>query len=128
VTGAARGIAAWAACDPERIVAMHTEDSRFQIHAGGEVAEGREAVGKAFADIFQQWSDFRFETYRVLYGEDHRVLDWALISRVKLDQGGEPVEREVRFDCLDVVTVRDGLVARKDTYIDTAQLAAAMEG
>jgi ketosteroid isomerase-like protein len=56
------------------------------------------------------------------------VLDWALISRVKLDQGGEPVEREVRFDCLDVVTVRDGLVARKDTYIDTAQLAAAMEG
>jgi len=36
--------AAWEARDPERIVEMHAQDTRFQIHAGGEVAEGREAV------------------------------------------------------------------------------------
>lgn len=51
----------------------------------------------------------------MLYGNDHWVLDWALIS------GG------VRFDCLDLVTVTaDGLVARKDSFIDSAQLMASM--
>jgi hypothetical protein len=43
------------------------------------------------------------------------VLDWALISG------------DIHFDCLDVVDVSpDGLVARKDTFIDAAQLQAAM--
>ena len=67
------------------------------------------------AEIFDAFPDFSFETYRVLYGEDHWVLDWALISG------------DVRFDCLDVVVVSpDGLVARKDTFLDSAQLQAAM--
>ena len=56
-----------------------------------------------------------WETYRVLYGEDHWILDWALISG------------DIRFDCLDVVNVSpDGLVARKDTFVDSVQLQAAM--
>src|SRR6266540_2802959 len=68
--------AAWEARDPDRIAAMHSADSRFQLHAGGEPAEGREAVRGAFADIFAQWPGFSFETHRVLFGEDHWVLDW----------------------------------------------------
>jgi hypothetical protein len=51
----------------------------------------------------------------VLYGEDHWILDWALISG------------EVRFDCLDIVNVSpDGLVTRKDTFVDAVQLQAAL--
>jgi hypothetical protein len=51
----------------------------------------------------------------VLYGENHWVLDWALISG------------DIRFDCLDVVMVSpDGLVARKDTFVDGVQMQAAM--
>jgi uncharacterized protein (TIGR02246 family) len=119
---------AWEARDPDRIVELHTDDTRFQTHVGGEPAQGREAVREAFAAVFAQWPDFRFETYRVLFGEDHWVLDWALISTLELEQDGQQVEREVRFDCLDVVSVRDGLVDRKDTYVDTGQLQAALEG
>ena len=115
--------AAWEARDPDRIIEMHTDDTRFQIHAGGEAAEGREAVRQAFAQIFEQWPGFRFETYRVLYGNEHWVLDWALMATVRSEAG----ERDVRFDCLDVVTVRDGRVARKDTYVDGAQVGAAMQ-
>jgi uncharacterized protein (TIGR02246 family) len=125
---AERYFAAWEARDPDRIIEMHTEDTRFQMHVAGAPAGGREAVREAFAAVFAQWPDFRFETHRVLYGEDHWVLDWALISTLKVDQGGEQVDREVRFDCLDVVTVRDGLVDRKDTYVDTGQLQGALEG
>ena len=51
----------------------------------------------------------------MLFGEDHWILDWALISG------------DVRFDCLDVVNVSpDGLVARKDTFVDGMQLQAAL--
>ena len=110
-----RYFAAWADRDPDAIVALHTADTRFWTHAGGEAVTGRDAVRDTFAGIFAQFPDFSFETYRVLYGDDHWVLDWALISG------------DVRFDCLDVVTVSpDGLVARKDTFIDGVQLQAVL--
>jgi len=110
-----RYFAAWAARDPDAIIALHTEDTRFWTHLGGAPAEGRDAVRAAFAEIFRQFPNFTWETYRVLYGEDHWILDWALISS------------DIRFDCLDVVNVSaDGLVARKDTFVDAMQLQAAL--
>jgi ketosteroid isomerase-like protein len=109
-----RYFAAWADRDPDAIVAFHTDDTQFWIHLGGEPVLGRDAVRDTFAELFQTFPDFSFETYRVLYGENHWVLDWALISG------------DIRFDCLDVVVVSsDGLVARKDTFVDTMQLQAA---
>lgn len=106
-----RYFAAWAARDPDAIVALHTEGTRFCTRLGGEAAVGREAVRAAFAEIFEQFPDFSWETYRVLYGENH----WVLISG------------DIRFDCLDIVDVSpDGLIARNDTFIDAAQLQAAM--
>jgi ketosteroid isomerase-like protein len=109
-----RYFAAWADRDPDAIVAFHTDDTQFWTHLGGEPVLGRDAVRDTFAELFQTFPDFSFETYRVLYGENHWVLDWALISG------------DIRFDCLDVVVVSsDGLVARKDTFVDTVQLQAA---
>jgi ketosteroid isomerase-like protein len=111
----ARYFAAWAAHDPDAIVALHTEDTQFWTHLGAPPVQGRDAVRAAFAEIFEQFQDFSWHTYRVLYGEDHWILDWALISG------------DVRFDCLDVVNVSpNGLVVRKDTFIDAVQLQAAL--
>ena len=110
-----RYFAAWADRDPDAIVALHTPDTRFWTHLGGEPVVGRDAVRATFAELFVQFPEFSFETYRVFYGDDHWVLDWALISG------------DIRFDCLDIVEVSpDGLVARKDTFVDTVQLKAAM--
>ena len=110
-----RYFAAWAAHDPDAIVALHTDDTQFWTHLGAEPVRGRDAVRAAFAEIFEQFPNLTWETYRVLYGEDHWILDWALISG------------DVRFDCLDVVNVNgDGLVTRKDTFIDAMQLHAAL--
>ena len=110
-----RYFAAWADRDPDAIVALHTDDTRFWTDLGSEAVVGRDAVRATFAELFDTFPDFSFETYRVLYGEDHWVLDWALISG------------DIRFDCLDVVMVSpDGLVARKDTFVDSVQLQAAI--
>jgi len=110
-----RYFAAWANRDPDAIVALHTDDTWFWSHLGDGPVVGRDAVRDTFAGLFNAFPQFSFETYRVLYGEDHWVLDWALISG------------DIRFDCLDVVVVSpDGLVARKDTFVDMVQLQAAM--
>jgi len=112
-----RYFAAWAERDPDAIVALHTEDTQFWTHLGAGPVSGREAVRAAFAELFERFPDFSFETYRVLYGDRHWVLDWALISG------------DIRFDCLDVVDVsRDGLLARKDTFVDLVQLQASLPG
>lgn len=103
-------LAAWAARDPERIAALHAEDTRFELHADGAPVVGRPAVRDAFAKVFQRWPGFAFETHRLLLGDRHWVLDWTLVA----SPGGE----EVRVDLIDVVTVApDGLVDRKDTYL-----------
>ncbi len=72
---------------------LHTDDTRFWTHIGGDPVVGRDAVRDTFAGLFDTFPDFSFETYRVFYGDDHWVLDWALISG------------DIRFDCLDIVVV-----------------------
>jgi uncharacterized protein (TIGR02246 family) len=114
---------AWASRDPDAIVGLHSEDTRFWSHLGTGPVSGRDAVRAVFAELFERFPELGFETYRVLYGPDFWVLDWALTFR----PGG--AEERARFDCLDLVNVSsDGLVARKDTFIDMVQLQAAMPG
>jgi len=112
---------AWEARNPDAIVALHTDDTQFWSHLGMEPTQGRAAVRETFADLFERFPEFSFENYRVLYGVDFWILDWALIFR---PAGSDETKR---FDCLDVVNVSpQGLVARKDTFIDMVQLQAAM--
>ncbi len=112
-----RYFAAWADRNPDAIVALHTDATQFWTHLGAGPVVGREAVYEVFTELFDRFPNFSFETYRVLYGDDHWILDWALISG------------DIRFDCLDVVVVSpDGLVARKDTFVDMVQLQAAVPG
>jgi uncharacterized protein (TIGR02246 family) len=116
-----RYFAAWEARDPDAIVALHTEDTRFTSRLGMEPVRGREAVRDHFAELFERFPEFGSETYRVLYGPDFWVLDWALTFKP------EGAKETARFDCLDVVNVSpEGLVARKDTFVDMVQLKAAL--
>ena len=110
--------------DPDAIVRLHADDTQFWQHTGEEPVRGREAVREKFAQVFAQWPQFGFDVHRVLVGERHWVLDWALTS-VLTDPHGN--ERPVRFDCVDVVDIDDaGLVVRKDTFVDLVQAQAAM--
>lgn len=117
-----RYFAAWAARDPDAIVALHTEDTRFQTHVGGDAVVGREAVRATFAGLFEQFPGFAFDVHRTLFGDAHWVLDWTLTFD---GPGGE----RRGFHCIDLVEVAgDGLVARKDTFVDFPQLQAALAG
>ena len=41
-------LASWEARDPDRIAALHTAGTRFEIHAGSGPVDGRDAVRDAF--------------------------------------------------------------------------------
>lgn len=106
--------AAWETHDPDRIAALHTADTQFQIHtAGAEPVIGRDHIREAFANVLEQFPGYACETHRLLLGEDHWIVDWTLRSDI-----GE-------LDCLDVVALdADGLIRRKDTYVEPADLEA----
>jgi uncharacterized protein (TIGR02246 family) len=105
---------AWNGHDPDAIAALHTEDTRFCTHGAGTAAEGREAMRTAAAETFAQFPQFASKSIRVLFGTDHWVVEWTMLNA------------DLSVDCVDVITLEDGLVKTKDTYFDFAQLQAAM--
>lgn len=110
---------AFATHDTAQVVALHTEDSVFWQHTDAEPAVGREAIAATFAGLFEMFPNLRFQVQRTLFGDTFWVLDWKLVA--DLGPSG------IAFDCTDLVTFdADGLVSRKDTWIDTAQLNKAM--
>jgi ketosteroid isomerase-like protein len=107
---AARYGAAWAAHDLDAIMAMHTDDTVFHLHGGGEPAVGLGATRAAFAAAASQWPDIRFEKSRVYIGDEHFVSEYQMSAT---SDG-----KRITCDGVDVIAVAGGRIARKDTYLD----------
>jgi ketosteroid isomerase-like protein len=110
---AARYEQAWNSRDLDAIASLHTADSVFQLHAlGGQEVVGRDAIHANFATFLDQFPDVHFARERLRVGSGHWVFESKLTA----------ASAQIEIDCIDVIEVRDGLVARKDTYLDTAGL------
>ena len=101
---------AWAAHDPDAIAAMHTDDSVFELHDVGPSATGRAAVRDLIATLLTAVPDLRFEPRRVHFGAEHFVTEYVMT--------GTAESKPFAIAGADVFTIRDGLVGRKDTYLD----------
>ena len=117
---------AWNAHDVDAIMAMHAPEMVFENHTAGERAEG-EAVREHVAAIFEGWPDLRFETRRLYVRDDLIVQEWTATgthSRTlrRGDLVAEPSGELVRWDGMDIIPVRDGLILRKDVYSDSVSI------
>jgi len=101
---------AWAAHDPDAIAAMHTDDSVFELHDVGAPATGRAAVRDLIAILLTAVPDLRFELKRAHFGAEHFVTEYVMSGTAE----GKPFA----IAGADVFTMRDGLVGRKDSYLD----------
>jgi steroid delta-isomerase-like uncharacterized protein len=119
--------AAWNDHDVEAIVSMHTDDSVFENHVTGDVNVGSEQIVRAISGIFAVFPDLAFEARRAYIREDLVVQEWTATGTHEgtMTRAGieiAPTGRKVEYKGMDVIPIRDGLVARKDVYSDSITL------
>jgi ketosteroid isomerase-like protein len=102
--------AAWNAKDLDAAMAAYTDDIVFQNHTAGEAAvSGQAAVRAHIAGIFDRWPDMQFSSRRLYLSPDCCTSEWT--ARATAPDG-----RRLEWDGVDVLPIRDGLIARKDVY------------
>ena len=111
---------AWGRRNPDAIVALHTDDTTFHAHVGQEPAPGKAAVRQAFADLLAQFPALAFTQVSLRTGPDFWVVEWRMSGTL----AGTDSAFEV--DLVDLITVEDGLVKSKDSYIDAVAMQAQL--
>jgi len=101
--------AGWFAHDVDAIMSVLTEDAVFHNLTTGERVEGAAAVRAHIAQIHAKRPDLSFVERAVYVADDVAVIEWTATAT---DSAGGRVE----WDGIDVVNVRDGLIARNAVY------------
>jgi len=119
--------AAWNDHDVAAIVSMHTDDSVFENHTTGDVNIGKDAIAKAITGIFGVFPDLSFEARSQYLRDDLVVQEWTArgTQQGPMSRSGmtiEPTGRKVEYRGMDIIPIRNGLVARKDVYSDGVTL------
>lgn len=104
---------AWNRHDLDALMSMMTDDSVFEASAGnaveGERHEGQAAVRAAFAAVFEQFPDARWNNPQHFVQGDRGVSEWTFTGTM---QDG----RRVEVRGCDLLTFRDGKIALKNSY------------
>ena len=124
---------AWNSQDLDAIVALHAPDGIFHLHVPGSApVQGREAIRESFAGSLAQLPDVHFEPVRLRAGADFWVLESRMSGTVAapIEVEGQRLEApgtRVEVDFVDVIAVADGLLTRKDSYLDGLAFQQQME-
>ncbi len=125
---------AWNRQDLDAIMDMHTDDCVFTAFAAGSpLAKGKEAVREAFAAYIAMMPDIHFAERSLQLGQDHWVLESTMSGTVEQaiqveDELFGTAGARVEVPCVDVIEVRDGLIASKHTYLDSITMQRQLGG
>ena len=115
---------AWNRHDLDAILALHTEDAVFENHTSGGLAVGKAEIRKLIEGVFGTFPDLRFAARRTYFAQAVAVVEWtATATHAKPITRGDrtfPASgKTLSWNGLDVMPLRDGLIARKDVYADS---------
>ena len=107
---------AWNRHDVDELMGFMADDCEFLTSAGPDACgarhAGRDAVRKAFGEVFERIRDAHWGGGRHLVDGDRGMSQWTLT-------GSRPDGTRVEVDGVDVFTFRDGLITVKDSYLKT---------
>lgn len=116
--------AAWGGRDPDRIAALHTTDTVFDLRIAGETPQvGRQAVRERFGRILRDNPGYASTVIEVGFGPDFVVIEYRInmappapfvLGRVRYTPSTAPYA----VPAIDVIRFREGLVAEKVTFLD----------
>ena len=97
----------------DHILSYMTEDCVFEASAGpnvdGEKFMGKEAVKKAFEDVFKNYPDAHWSNVRHFISGERAVSEWTFT-------GTKPDGSKIEVTGCDLFTFRDGKIAIKNSY------------
>jgi ketosteroid isomerase-like protein len=104
---------AFNAHDINKIISYMTEDCIFEASAGpdvdGEKFVGKEAVKKAFEDVFKNFPDAKWSNPHHFVSGDRAVSEWIFT-------GTKPDGSKVEVTGCDLFTFRNGKIYIKNSY------------
>jgi steroid delta-isomerase-like uncharacterized protein len=115
---------AWASRDAADIAAFHAEDGIFHLHAAAPEVRGRAAIEAAFAVFLTQFPDLTFTSQQSLIADWGWTVRWTMSGTLAqpLEMAGARAEPggRIEIDAVDLITVSDGELTAKHTYVDWA--------
>jgi len=104
---------AFNAHDADKIISYMTDDCIFEASAGpdvnGEKFVGKEAVKKAFEDIFKNYPDAKWNNPHHFISGDRAVSEWIFT-------GTKPDGSKIEVTGCDLFTFRNGKIYIKNSY------------
>lgn len=99
--------------DIEALLALVTEDCVFEMAAGPEACglrhQGKAALRQALPWAWQHWPDARWDDATHVVAGPRGFSEWTF-------RGTDAAGRFTELRGVDLFELRDGLIARKDTY------------
>ena len=99
--------------DRSALESMMTADGVFETSMGAEAFgtrhQGREAVGKAFAAVWETYPDALWDNARHTASGDRGFSEWTF-------RGTDAKGNRVEVNGVDLFVFRDGRIARKDSF------------
>ena len=115
-------VAAWEARDADLIASHHADDGIFHLHSAAEPVRGRDAIRETFAGLLAVFPDLTFVEQELISGDWGWVVRWTMSGTLAqpYPAGSKVAEPGSRFeiDALDMITVADGKLTAKHTYVD----------
>jgi steroid delta-isomerase-like uncharacterized protein len=115
---------AWNRHDIDAILALHTEDSVFENHTSGGRAAGKREIRAMVTSVFAAFPDIHFDGRRTYVRDDLVVQEWTATAThekpfTRAGTTYPPSGKRITWNGMDVIPMKDGLVARKDVYVDS---------
>ncbi len=119
---------AWESRDIDKILALHKEDSVYQLHFLGEPpATGKDEIKRAFENVFVIAPDYE-STVQDIYFADDSITVRFILKAAPTEPfiiGGKrfiPSGKAYEIEAIDTIEFEGGLVKSKQTYMDIESL------